>query len=306
MTSTWHEILVCHTCKGTLDKTSKGWLCPQCAVAYPVNRGVPCMINWALLPGQVRQEMAGQDRHFASLPDKAVFKPAWHPLYQRTRLQQHLGDFVAAIGEELPAGASVHIACCGSGYEAEALANVGYQVSASDLSVQALRAFDKRAAAQGYQVPYLQADVNSLPFADDTFDVVAVVEGLHHTPDPVAAFTELVRIARRRVAVIEPYTGSLFTFLAKLGLAHRREYYSTQPPRLTHRMLGDIVATNDLTQRQCRLYLDLPPHGLVSQVGRWSPAGYLLLTLTTLAELLLRPVGIGNKILWVVDRTADP
>ncbi len=305
MSSYWHKILVCPTCKGTLDETSHGWFCPQCAVEYPLNHGVPRMINWARLPDQARQEMTGQDRHFAALPDKAVFKPARHPLYQRTRLQRRLADLIAALGEELPAGASVHIACCGSGYEAQALDRAGYQVSASDLSAQALRAFHRRARTLGYEVPYLQADVSSLPFADDTFDVTVVVEGLHHTSDPLAACGELVRIARRRVAVVEPYTGPIFNLLAKWGLAHRREYSRTQPTRLSREMLADMLAANLCTERQRQLYLDLPPGGVMDWVGNWRPAACLLIALTNLAEVVLRPVGIGNKILWVVDLTSD-
>jgi len=264
------------------------------------------MITWALLPAQVREEMAGQDRHFASLSDKAVFKPALHPLYQRAHLQRRLADLIAAIGKGLPAEASAHIACCGSGYEAEALARAGYQVSASDLSAQALRAFGKRAAAKGYWAPHLQADVNSLPFADNTFDVAVAVEGLHHTADPAAGIRELVRVARRRVAVIEPYTGPLFGFLAKWRLAHRREYSGTQPTYLSRKMLADILSTAPLSEHERRLYFDLPPRGIVGQLGGGSVPAYLLITLSTLTELLLRPVGIGNKILWVADLGLRP
>lgn len=301
MAGNWRGILVCPTCKGALDESSHGWSCVECGAEYPLVGEMPGMINWAVLPSQARQEMAGQDRHFAALPDKAVFKPALHPLYQRVRLQGRLAGFVAALGDGLPANATVHVACCGSGYEAEALTRAGYQVSASDLSAQALRAFHKRATTKGYQVPYLQADVTHLPFPEDTFDVAVTVEGLHHTADPEAALQELVRIARRRVALIEPYTGPLFRLLAGLGLAHRREYSQIKPTRLSGKMLNDMVAAHQLTLRQRRLYLDLPPGGLIGRLGNWLPAAYLLIIFTNLAELLLCPIGVGNKVLWVAD-----
>lgn len=259
------------------------------------------MINWTALPEQVRQEMASEDQHFAALSDKAVFKPECHPLYQRICLRRRLAELIAALGESLPAPASVHVACCGSGYEVEALSQAGYQLSASDLSAQALRAFAKRAATKGYQVPYLQADVSSLPFADGTFDIAVTVEGLHHTADPKAALCELVRIARRRVAIIEPYTGSVFDFLAKFGLAHRREYSHIEPTRLTGKMLDDILAASSLTQRRRRLYLDLPPQRLPGHLADWRPSAYLLLALSKLMALVLSPLRITNKILWVAD-----
>ncbi len=259
------------------------------------------MINWAVLSPQVRAEMAGQDRHFAGLPDKAVFKPALHPLYQQVRLRRRLADLVKALGDGLAANTTVHVACCGSGYEAEALVQAGYQVSASDLSRQALCAFHKRAIIKGYEVPYLQADVSQLPFPESSLDVAVSVEGLHHTADPVAALAELVRIARRRVAIIEPYTGPLFRLLAALGLAHRLEYSHIKPTRLSAQMLRDVATTQGVIPRQRRLYLDLPPGGLMDRLGNWRPSAYLLTTFTSLAQVILCPIGVGNKVLWVVD-----
>ena len=302
----WSEILVCPTCQGSLDRTSGGWWCGRCAAEYPVVGRVPCMVNWAALPEQVRQEMAGQDRHFAPLAQKAVYKPRFHPLYQRTRLQRRLAELLAAMGAGLPTAASVHVACCGSGYEVEALVRAGYQVSASDLSGQALRAFYKRAANRGYHVPCLQADVGGLPFPDAAFDVAVTVEGLHHTPDPEAALRELVRIARRRVAVIEPYTGALFDWLARLGLAHRREHSGIRPTPLSAQTLAQVMATTSVSEPYRRLYLDLPPRCLPGRLGDWPPSAYLLLTVTRLAQLLLRPLGIGNRVMWIADIASGP
>ncbi len=297
----WDEILVCPTCKGPLDSNDRGFYCGRCAVDYVVEDGVPRMIDWEMLADQVRQEMVGQDRHFASLPDKAVFKPALHPVYQRQRLQRRLADFLKAVGTDLPTGVKVHVACCGSGYEAEALAQAGYQVSVSDISAQALCALEKRANSKGYQLPHLQADVNNLPFRDDTFAVAAVVEGLHHTPDPVAALGELVRVAQRRVVIIEPYTGRLWELLAKLKLAHRQEYSGSEPAHLCSEMLADILSHMAGAERQRRLYVDLPPQGIAGWLGKWMLSAFVLLGISYLAEALLRPAGIGNKILWVAD-----
>jgi len=42
-----------------------------------------------------------------------------------------------------------------------------------------------------------QADATSLPFADDTFDVMTMLEVLEHIPTPVPALSEAVRVARR-------------------------------------------------------------------------------------------------------------
>jgi len=49
-----------------------------------------------------------------------------------------------------------------------------------------------------------QADVTSLPFADDAFDVVTMLEVLEHIPTPVPALSEAVRVARRYVLLSAP------------------------------------------------------------------------------------------------------
>jgi SAM-dependent methyltransferase len=52
--------------------------------------------------------------------------------------------------------------------------------------------------------PVVRADALSLPFPDDTFDVVTCQALLVNLPDPVAALGEFRRVSRGRVAVVEP------------------------------------------------------------------------------------------------------
>jgi len=64
--------------------------------------------------------MAAQDEHFAGLPDRAVFKPDYHSRYRRRRMHQHLADLLAQLDCDIADSPSVHVACCGTGYEVEA------------------------------------------------------------------------------------------------------------------------------------------------------------------------------------------
>ena len=127
------------------------------------------------------------------------------------------------------------------------------------------------------------------------------MEGLHHTPDPLRGFTELVRIARHQVAVIEPYTTGALNLLARLGLAHRPEYSRRQPRRLTASLAGQMLSVAGVGAATTRLYLDLPPGLLADTAGDWPILSALLGVSNRATEWLLRIVGVGNKIALVAD-----
>ncbi len=51
----------------------------------------------------------------------------------------------------------------------------------------------------------LFGDVEALPFADDTFDLVLVIEVLEHVPDPDLALSEIARVGRGHVIASVPF-----------------------------------------------------------------------------------------------------
>jgi hypothetical protein len=53
------------------------------------------------------------------------------------------------------------------------------------------------------QGTWIQADAHDLPFADASYDVVFVSDGLHHCRSPHLALTEMYRTARKAVVVVE-------------------------------------------------------------------------------------------------------
>lgn len=68
----------------------------------------------------------------------------------------------------------------------------------------------------------LQLDATTLPFADESFDLVFCWEVLHHLPEPWRALQEMARVSRRLVLVFEPNPLNLAQFLfALLDREHR-------------------------------------------------------------------------------------
>lgn len=96
------------------------------------------------------------------------------------------------------------VVCGGVGGEGTYLANAGFRsVTVSDFSQSALdfcRQRDPRLSTK-------LLDAEDLALPDDSYDLVIVQDGLHHLPRPALGFTEMLRVARLAVVVIEPHTG---------------------------------------------------------------------------------------------------
>ncbi len=75
-------------------------------------------------------------------------------------------------------------------------AAAGARVTASDLTPELLDAGRSRAAAQGLDLEWVEADAEHLPFEDASFDVVMSLIGVMFAPHHQEAADELVRVCR--------------------------------------------------------------------------------------------------------------
>jgi ubiquinone/menaquinone biosynthesis C-methylase UbiE len=98
----------------------------------------------------------------------------------------------------------------GTGHTAVLLAQEGWQVTMADVHPHA-GALGQRLVAhpiaarlgREFGLPRVLYDGLTLPFADESFDVVLLAFVLHHCPDPLAVLREAVRVSRGRVLVLE-------------------------------------------------------------------------------------------------------
>jgi ubiquinone/menaquinone biosynthesis C-methylase UbiE len=109
-----------------------------------------------------------------------------------------LDDLVAEVGP-----ATVLDVGCGEGIVTRRIAAVaGRRVTGLDAGSPRLQAaWD----ASGDGVDYLVGDAQALPFEDDAFDLVSLVEMLQLVEDPDRALAEAVRVARSAVIVTVPH-----------------------------------------------------------------------------------------------------
>lgn len=94
------------------------------------------------------------------------------------------------------AGQEVLDVAAGDGNFAVACAREGASVVASDLAPGMVEQGRARTEAEGYDIEWVEADVEELPFEDSRFDCVGSVFGAMIAPRPRMAAQELFRVVR--------------------------------------------------------------------------------------------------------------
>lgn len=136
-------------------------------------------------------------------------KKADNELKARHRSMWASGDYPSMVETFLlPLGPRLVEACgiepgmrildvaAGTGNAAIPAAARGATVVASDLTPELFEAGRARAAAEGVELEWVEADAENLPFEDGSFDVVISSIGVMFAPHHEAAAGELVRVCR--------------------------------------------------------------------------------------------------------------
>jgi SAM-dependent methyltransferase len=134
--------------------------------------------------------------------------PDYADLKERTRRAWSLGDYTPLAELLAPAAAALVDGCAvsagqevldvaaGTGNAAIAAAREGAAVVASDLTPALIEKGRARAAEEGVEVEWVEADVEELPFEDGRFDCSLSVFGAMFAPRPERAAAELFRVVR--------------------------------------------------------------------------------------------------------------
>lgn len=97
---------------------------------------------------------------------------------------------------DLHAGMRVLDVATGSGNAAIAAARLGCTVEGVDYVPALLERGRLRAAAEGYDIRFVEGDAEALPYADGEFDAVTTIFGSMFAPDHQQAAAELLRVTR--------------------------------------------------------------------------------------------------------------
>lgn len=115
-----------------------------------------------------------------------------------TGLSERLRPAAQALADACAVGAGQEVldVAAGDGNFAMACAMEGCAVVASDIAPGMVERGRARAEAEGFDIEWVEADAEDLPFEDDRFECVGSVFGAMIAPRPEAAAHELFRCVR--------------------------------------------------------------------------------------------------------------
>lgn len=138
-----------------------------------------------------------------------------------------VGTTLQIVGEQLcealdlKSGSKVLDVAAGNGMASLAAARRWCDVTSTDYVPALLEQGRVRAEAEGAAIEFKEADAESLPFADSSFDVVLSTFGVMFTPNQDRAASELLRVCKPRGKVglanwtPEGFIGQVFKTLGK-------------------------------------------------------------------------------------------
>jgi 2-polyprenyl-3-methyl-5-hydroxy-6-metoxy-1,4-benzoquinol methylase len=194
------------------------------------------------------------------VPEDDQYEEPWHVL-----ASMHLGAV---------RGLKVLEIGCGRGGFAKYLVDQGADLIAADFSEKAVE-IARRRRASAPKCEIMVADIQDIPFAPETFDVVVSLETLEHVPDPDRALAELIRVTKvnGRIVITTPnYLSLVGLWRIYLRLIGRRFHEVGQPINHPLMLFGRIRRLKRLGCRidvveGCGHYLGVPKYGTIEL--RW-------------------------------------
>lgn len=158
----------------------------------------------------------------------------------------------------VPPGARVLDAGCGSGRLLDELVRYGWRVSGLDMNPDSVEI----ARGRGHEDVH-QGVVESLPWEDETFDLITSLDVIEHTADDRVSLRELRRVLRADGRL-------LITVPAYQALWSTHDVFNRHYRRYDRRMMRAVAADVDLTIERMTYFnsLLLPPAAAVRLLQR--------------------------------------
>lgn len=196
------EKIRCPICKGELI-IGNPLSCSHCNLIFPVKNGIPIMlpdINNDVKEQDVALEKEFYEKMFTNLKgldDGHCIVYGHEHVYQIMQTIER--------GSLLEAG-------CGGGHHSVNLSKMGFDVTAIDLSLNALFAAQKLSNHENRDISFVLGDIKRLPFEDNEFDICLCSLVLHHFKTLRNVIKELTRVTRKYFIAFEVNALDILSF----------------------------------------------------------------------------------------------
>ena len=221
----------------------------------------------------MKQDKDIEKKFFDSHAENEEYYDAFLPITNKLivdRFEKHCrpaaGDLVADIG-------------CGSGVFTDIMCERGYQAFGIDLSIGMLNSGRTRFS----RVPFIAADAEALPFADNSLDGVMLSAIVHHFPDPVLCAQETFRVLKKggRFFAFDPnrlnpamyiYRDHTSPLYSRIGVTENERPVMPHTIAQLFRDVGFHVETNYLSKLKFRYVASssvrwlLPAYNLIDDI----------------------------------------
>jgi 2-polyprenyl-6-hydroxyphenyl methylase/3-demethylubiquinone-9 3-methyltransferase len=121
----------------------------------------------------------------------------------------------------------------GGGYICEEIARLGFETSGIDPSGPSVRTAAEHAARQGLKIHYAIGTGESLPYADQSYDVVLCCDVLEHVRDLPAVISEVARVLRPGgVFCYDSFNRTIVSRIAVIKVSQEWKRWAFLPPNL--------------------------------------------------------------------------
>jgi ubiquinone/menaquinone biosynthesis C-methylase UbiE len=209
-------------------------------------------------------------------PDtEETFRPVVTPMHERGGtpgglVQARAWEILASLGLE---GKCLLDYACGAGHWGIRLAQIGATVKGFDLSPVGVERANARASVSGVgdRASFVEADAGCLPYRDETFDLVAGIQALHHTIKYPGSADELRRVVKRGGVCVftENIDGNVFLRVARRWTMRNEA------------AAGDVILTEHMIRKWASQFssVEIEQYGLFTMAKRLRAPRYLLAVL---------------------------
>ena len=143
---------------------------------------------------------------------------------------------------------------CNEGFLSKALLEDGCIVTSADIDAAQIAK-----AKEMFDIQAIQADISSIPFPDQSFDIVVAGEVLEHVFNPFQGLSELFRVAREKVVITLP--------IGEYWLGEKTHQWMLEGACLEHDKGLQLAMTADTkhvlvlswSRKRDHMYQDIPP-----------------------------------------------